>query len=73
MLRRRDLDLGFTALAMCLGLARAQPENNECFGVGDVHALGFNTNNFDFQDFAAVYDVVKFDPSFSKERVQVHT
>ena len=65
---------GFAALALCLGLARAQPkENDECYGVGDVHALGFNSNHFDFQDYAAVYDVVKFDPSFSKERVQVHT
>ena len=64
---------GFAALALCLGLARAQPQNNECYGAGDVHALGFNTNNFDFQDNAFVYDVVKFDPSFSAERVQVRT
>ena len=64
---------GFAALALCLGLARAQAQNNECYGVGDVHALGFNTNNFDFQDNAFVYDVVKFDPSFSAERVQVRT
>ncbi len=65
--------LGCAALALCLGLVRAQPQNNECSGVGDVHALGFNTNNVDFQDNAALYDVVKFDPSFSFERVQVRT
>ena len=65
--------VGLAALALCLGLARAQPQNNECYGSGDVHAQAFNTNNFDFQDFAAVYDVVKFDPSFSAERVQVRT
>ena len=48
---------GFAALALCLGLARAQPkENDECYGVGDVHALGFNSNHFDFQDYAAVYE-----------------
>ena len=67
--------LGFAALALCLGLARAQPpqNNNVCSGQGDVHALGFNTNPYNFQDFPAVYDVVKFDPSFSAERVQVCT
>jgi hypothetical protein len=66
--------LGFAALALCLGLARAQPpQNNECAGQGDVHALGFNTNHYNFQGNPAVYDVVKFDRSFSAERVQVRT
>jgi hypothetical protein len=64
---------GFGALALWLGLARAQPQNNECTGYGDVHAMAFNTNHFDFQFGAALYDVVKFDPSFSAERVQVRT
>ena len=64
---------GFAALALCLGLVRAQPQNNECYGQGDPHAQGFNTNYFNFNGFAAVYDVVKFDPSFSAERAQVRT
>ncbi len=64
---------GFAALALCLGLARAQRQNNQCTGFGDPHAVGFDTNEYDFQDFPAVYDVVKFDPSFSAERVQVQT
>ena len=64
---------GFAAVALCLGLARAQPQRDQCAGQGDVHASGFNINNYDFQGNPAVYDVVKFDPSFSAERVQVRT
>ena len=79
-MRREVALLPVVAALVWLELARAQawtdryykPNNAICMAAGDVHMVGFNTAPYDMQG-EGLYDMLKFDPGFSLEAVQVRS